>query len=154
LAALDKIDAALIVTYPNADTASRVLIDGFEEFARSRTRVRLVRNLGDDRYLSLLEHAVAMVGNSSSGLIEAPSFGLPVVNIGSRQHGRLRGDNVIDVGYARDEILRAVDRALTPGLRDRLRASPNPYGDGHAAGRIVRVLREVSLDARLLRKGE
>jgi UDP-N-acetylglucosamine 2-epimerase (non-hydrolysing)/GDP/UDP-N,N'-diacetylbacillosamine 2-epimerase (hydrolysing) len=77
-----------------------------------------------------------------------------VVNIGSRQHGRLRGDNVIDVGYARDEILRAVDRALTPGLRDRLRASPNPYGDGHAAGRIVRVLREVSLDARLLRKGE
>jgi UDP-hydrolysing UDP-N-acetyl-D-glucosamine 2-epimerase len=153
LAALDKIDAALIVTYPNADTASRVLIDGFEEFARSRPRVRLVRNLGDDRYLSLLEHAAAMVGNSSSGLIEAPSFGLPVVNIGSRQHGRLRGDNVIDVGYGRDEILRAVDRALAPGRRDRLRRSPNPYGDGRAAGRIVRVLREVPLDARLLQKG-
>jgi UDP-hydrolysing UDP-N-acetyl-D-glucosamine 2-epimerase len=154
LAALGKIDAALVITYPNADTSSRLLIERLEEFARTRERVRLVRNLGDERYLSLLEHAAVMVGNSSSGLIEAPSFGLPVVNVGSRQGGRLRGDNVIDVGYGRDEILRGVDRALAPGLRDRLRSRPNPYGDGHAAGRIVRVLRETPLDARLVRKGE
>jgi len=93
-----------------------------------------------------------MVGNSSSGLIEAPSFGLPTVNIGSRQRGRLRGDNVIDVGYGRDEIARGLGAALASGLRSRLRARPNPYGDGAAAPRIVEVLRGVPLDARLVQK--
>ena len=114
--------------------------------------VRLVTSLGDRLYLSLLEHADAMVGNSSSGLIEAPSFGLPAVNIGSRQTGRLRGANVIDVAPERDDILSAIEAALAPGLRTRLRATPNPYGDGRAAPRIVKVLREVELTPRLVRK--
>jgi UDP-N-acetylglucosamine 2-epimerase len=93
-----------------------------------------------------------MVGNSSSGLIEAPTFGLPVVNIGNRQRGRLRGDNVIDVGHDRSEIQNGIAAALTPGLRDRLRGAPNPYGDGGAAVRIADVLRRVPLDARLVQK--
>jgi GDP/UDP-N,N'-diacetylbacillosamine 2-epimerase (hydrolysing) len=153
LAALEKTDGTLIVTYPNADTSGRLIIGRLEEFAaRHPDRCRLVRNLGERRYLSVLWHADVMVGNSSSGLIEAPSFGLPAVNIGARQHGRLRGANVIDVGAARDEILRGIETAQTPAFRTRAREGGNPYGDGHAAPRIVEVLRSVQLDARLVQK--
>jgi UDP-hydrolysing UDP-N-acetyl-D-glucosamine 2-epimerase len=152
LAALDKVDGTLVLTYPNADTAGKIISERLEAFVTGCPRARLVKNLGDQVYLSLLRHADAMVGNSSSGLIEAPSFGLPVVNVGSRQGGRLRGPNVIDVGYGRDEILRGIEAALHPGFRAGLRGLPNPYGDGHSAPRIVRILREVPLDARLIQK--
>ncbi len=152
LAALDKVDGTFIITYPNADTAGQTIIWQVEEFTSRCPRARLARNLGDQLYLSLLRHADLMIGNSSSGIIEAPSFGLPVVNIGNRQRGRLRGPNVIDVGYARDLILRGIETALAPGFRERLCGLPNPYGDGHAAPRIVRVLREIPLDARLVQK--
>jgi UDP-hydrolysing UDP-N-acetyl-D-glucosamine 2-epimerase len=152
VAALQAAPGTLVVTYPNADPAGRTIIAALEAFARRSTQVRLQPTLGEDVYLALLEHADVMVGNSSSGLIEAPSFGLPTVNIGSRQRGRLRGDNVIDVDYGRDEIARGLGAALASGLRSRLRARPNPYGDGAAAPRIVEVLRRVPLDARLVQK--
>jgi len=153
LAALEKAEGTLVITYPNADTAGQLVIERIEEFAgRHPTRCRLVRNLGERRYLSLLRHADVMVGNSSSGLIEAPSFGLPVVNIGARQRGRLRGANVIDVEPARDEILRAIETAQTSAFRARAGAEGNPYGDGRAAPRIVDVLRTVPLNARLVQK--
>jgi len=152
LAALGKIEATLIVTYPGADTAGRTIIERIEDFAGRHPNVRLVPSLGDRLYLSLLEHADAMVGNSSSGLIEAPSFGLPVVNVGSRQAGRLRGANVVDVELERDDILRAIEAALAPDVRPRLRAMPNPYGDGAAAPRIVKALRELELTPSLTRK--
>lgn len=152
LAALDKVDGTLVITYPNADTAGGTIIRRIEEFAAHRPRVRLARNLGDRVYLSLLRHADAMVGNSSSGLIEAPSVGLPVVNIGSRQRGRLRGANVIDVDYRRDAILDGIERALDPSLRGALSGMANPYGDGRAAPRIVEVLRSVALGSSLIQK--
>ena len=89
LAALEKTDGAVVITYPNADTSGRVIIDRLEDFAsRHPGRCRLARSLGERLYLSLLSHADVMIGNSSSGLIEAPSFGLPVVNVGARQRGR------------------------------------------------------------------
>jgi UDP-N-acetylglucosamine 2-epimerase len=119
------------VTYPNADTSGRLIMERLEEFAaRHPGRCRLVRNLGERRYLSLLRHADVMVGNSSSGLIEAPSFGLPAVNVGARQRGRLRGANVIGVEPARDEILAGIETAQTPAFRARAREGGNPYGDG------------------------
>ena len=153
LAALEKTDGTLVITYPNADTSGRLIIERLEEFAaRHPGRCRVSRNLGDRLYLSLLRHADVMIGNSSSGLIEAPSFGLPAVNIGARQRGRLRGANVIDVEPARDEILRGIETAQTPAFRARARAAANPYGDGRAAPRIVEVLRTVPLDAGLVQK--
>jgi UDP-N-acetylglucosamine 2-epimerase len=94
----------------------------------------------------------AMVGNSSSGIFEAPSFGLPVVNIGTRQQGRLRAENVLDTGYHRDDILHAIQKAVTPVFLAQLRDLRNPYGDGHAAERIVSRLKEVRLDDRLIMK--
>ena len=153
LAALEKTDGTLVMSYPNADTSGRLIIERLEEFAaRHPRRCRLARSLGERLYLSLLRHADLMIGNSSSGLIEAPSFGLPVVNIGARQRGRLRGGNVIDVEPAREDILRGIEVAQTPAFRARARAAANPYGDGRAAPRIVEVLRTVPLDRRLVQK--
>lgn len=154
LAALDKVEGTLIVTYPNADTASRTIIQRIQDFAARSPRVRIAQSLGDPLYLSLLKHVDVMIGNSSSGLIEAPSFGLPVVNVGDRQRGRLRGTNVIDVGSSREEIVKGIEAALAPTFRRALAGVPNPYGDGCAARRIVEVLREVPLDARLIQKRE
>jgi GDP/UDP-N,N'-diacetylbacillosamine 2-epimerase (hydrolysing) len=153
LAALEKTDGTLVITYPNADTAGRLIIGRLEEFAaRHPGRCRLARSLGERLYLSLLGHADLMIGNSSSALIEAPSFGLPAVNIGARQRGRLRGANVIDVAPSREEIFRGIEAAQAPAFRARVRAAANPYGDGRAAPRIVDILSKVPLDARLVQK--
>jgi UDP-hydrolysing UDP-N-acetyl-D-glucosamine 2-epimerase len=153
LAALEKTDGTLVVTYPNADTSGRLIIERLEKFAaRHPRRCRLVRSLGERLYLSLLRHADVMIGNSSSALIEAPSFGLPVVNVGARQRGRLRGGNVIDVEPVREDILRGIEAAQAPPFRARARSAGNPSGDGRAAPRIVEVLQTVSLDARLVQK--
>ena len=153
LAALEKTDGFIVITYPNADTAGRLIIERIEEFAgRHPRRCRLAKSLGERLYLSLLRHADLMIGNSSSGLIEAPSFGLPVVNVGSRQRGRLRGANVIDVEPSREDILRGIEGAQALPFRVRARAAANPYGDGHAAPRIVEILRSVPIDVRLVQK--
>jgi len=153
LAALEKTDGFIVITYPNADTAGRLIIERIEEFAgRHPRRCRLAKSLGERLYLSLLRHADLMIGNSSSGLIEAPSFGLPVVNVGSRQRGRLRGANVIDVESSREDILRGIEAAQALPFRVRARAAANPYGDGHAAPRIVEILRSVPIDVRLVQK--
>jgi len=99
-----------------------------------------------------MKHAKAMVGNSSSGLIEAPTLELPVVNIGDRQAGRLRARNAIDAPAESDAIVAAIRQATDPALRKSLAGLENPYGDGNATERIVSVLREVELSKRLLRK--
>jgi UDP-hydrolysing UDP-N-acetyl-D-glucosamine 2-epimerase len=151
-AALAKADGDVVITYPGADTAHRTVIERLEGLAAARPGTRLISSLADDTYCSLLREADVMVGNSSSGIIEAPSFGLPVVNIGSRQCGRLRAANVIDVGYGRDEIVGGIQRALDSEFRRGLAGLRNPYGDGRAAPRVVKVLREVTLGPRLVKK--
>jgi len=152
LEALDKVKCPVVFTYPGADAGSRAVTEEIERYAETRPDVRVCRHLGTRRYFSLMTHAAAMVGNSSSGIMEAPSFGLPVVNVGSRQGGRVRGANVIDVPPTRDAIVRGIRRALSPAFRRRLRAGKNPYGDGRAAARIVRALRTVTLGETLVRK--
>ena len=152
VAALEKVDGEIIVTAPGADTGYRAITAGLERLAGRRPLTRLGATLGDEVYTSLLREADVMVGNSSSGLIEAPSFGLPVVNVGDRQRGRLRAANVIDVAADRAAIAGAIRRALDPAFRHGLAGLVNPYGDGHAAPRIARVLREVELGPRLTRK--
>jgi UDP-N-acetylglucosamine 2-epimerase len=150
--ALEKVEGDIIVTAPGLDTAYRVISAALERLAGRRALFRLAPTLGDDVYTSLLREADVMVGNSSSGLIEAPSFGLPVVNVGDRQRGRLRAANVLDVGHDREAIVETIRRALDPAFRRTLAGLVNPYGDGHAAPRIARVLREVELGPRLTRK--
>jgi UDP-N-acetylglucosamine 2-epimerase len=120
--------------------------------ARNKPHSQIVASLGTQGYFSLMSHAVAMVGNSSSGIIEAASFKLPVVNIGNRQSGRLRGKNVIDVGYAPTEIADGMKKALSAEFKASLSDLVNPYGDGRAAERIIHKLREIKLDKALLLK--
>ncbi|HKO60671.1 MAG TPA: UDP-N-acetylglucosamine 2-epimerase [Pyrinomonadaceae bacterium] len=152
LHALDQTNTAIVFTYPNADTGSRKIIDSITQYAANNRRVHMFVNLGTQRYFSLMKHASAMVGNSSSGILEAPSFKLPVVNIGNRQRGRVRARNVIDVGDARDEIAAGIERALHPQFRAGLADLVNPYGDGHAAETIVDTLRAVEVNDKLLLK--
>ncbi len=152
LAALESVDADVVLTSPGLEVDSLRIVERLNAFAERRARARFVSSLGDEVYASLLKEVDAMVGNSSSGLIEAPSFALPVVNVGDRQRGRVRAGNVIDVGHARDEIAAGLVQALDPAFRRGLAGLANPYGDGHAAPRIVRVLRELELGPRLIRK--
>jgi UDP-N-acetylglucosamine 2-epimerase len=123
-----------------------------QAFAVRSRQARLIANLGTRAYFSAMQYASAMVGNSSSGIIEAASFKLPVVNIGTRQQGRVRGKNVMDVGYGRQEIVAAIKTAMSRSFRDSLSDLMNPYGDGHAAERIVNTLKQVPLNAALLHK--
>jgi UDP-hydrolysing UDP-N-acetyl-D-glucosamine 2-epimerase len=152
LTAIDRTGIGAVFTYPNVDTSGRSVVDLVRAFADGRERTTLVENLGSQAYLTLMRHAAAMVGNSSSGIIEAVSFELPVVNVGSRQEGRVRPGNVIDVGYDAAEIEEGLRRALEPEFREGLRGLENPYGDGHAAERIVRALLAVELGKGLLFK--
>ena len=152
LAALRECGLPVVFTMANADTNGRAIIRMLEEFVSSYPQARMVANLGTQAYFSLMACAAAMVGNSSSGIIEAPSFGLPVVNVGTRQQGRVRGENVIDVGYGRNEIIEGIEKAIAPEFRESIRGLPNPYGDGHASALIVNHLKWASLDHKLTSK--
>ncbi|HVE14010.1 MAG TPA: UDP-N-acetylglucosamine 2-epimerase [Elusimicrobiota bacterium] len=141
VSALERVPLQYVVTYPNADQGSRGIIARLERFARARPdSVRLVPSLGQHAYLSLMRHVRMMVGNSSSGLWEAPSLNLPVVNIGNRQEGRMRAANVIDVACRADAVAAAMRRALR---YDRSRPCRNPYGDGRASARIRAYVKNV-----------
>jgi UDP-hydrolysing UDP-N-acetyl-D-glucosamine 2-epimerase len=145
----------IVVTAPAPDPGHEALRARLLQLAATHPGCRFVESLGGYRYRGLLSFVGAMVGNSSSGLSEAPAVGLPVVNVGRRQAGRDRGDNVIDVASGDAEALeRALARALDPSFGARLRSGPrrSPYGDGHASARIVDCLAELPARSRLLGK--
>lgn len=152
LAALEDVGLPVVFTYPNADTGNHAIVQMLRDYVTGHEKARLVVNLGTQGYFSLMSEAIAMVGNSSSGIIEAPSFRLPAVNIGPRQAGRLRARNVIDVPCHRAAIAGGIRRAASPAFRASLADMDNPYGDGHAAERIVQRLATVPLDGKLLMK--
>lgn len=152
LAALEACALPVIFTMPNADTSGRSISRMIERFVEATPPASLVPNLGTQGYFSMMTHAAAMVGNSSSGLVEAPSFKLPVVNIGTRQQGRIRVANVIDVGYTQQEIAAGIRKAIDPTFRASLTHLVNPYGSGQAAAAIVARLKDVPLDDRLVMK--
>ncbi|MCK7592995.1 UDP-N-acetylglucosamine 2-epimerase [Pseudomarimonas salicorniae] len=142
----------LAFCFPNADAGREAIIRQAEAFCAGRERARVFVNLEHREYWALLHAAAALVGNSSSGIMESPSLSLPCVNIGERQAGRERAANILDAPAEPAAIREALSRALDPAFRASLDGMQSPYGDGHAAERIVEVLRRVPLDARLLRK--
>lgn len=152
LDALEEVEYSTIFTYPNADTGSRVILQMLREYVERHPRAQLIGNFGTQGYWSILKYSIAMVGNSSSGIIEAASLKLPVVNIGDRQKGRVRGKNVIDVGCTREEIRAGIGEASSHEFLDSLQNMKNPYGDGHASQLIVERLKDVELDNLLLQK--
>lgn len=142
-----------IISYPNSDNGGREIIKVIEEYRAKYNFLKVFKNLTQVEYLSLLNIADIMIGNSSSGIIEAPSFKLPVVNIGTRQEGRLRACNVIDVGYEKEEVLRGINKALyEENYREELKSCVNPYGDGEAGERISKHLSEIQITRELIQK--
>jgi GDP/UDP-N,N'-diacetylbacillosamine 2-epimerase (hydrolysing) len=118
LMALDIFDMNVVMTYPNVDKGSKLIIQKIEEYSRKNPRLKVFKSLGQLRYLSLMKYADLMVGNSSSGILESPYFSLPAVNIGNRQKGRIRSSNIIDVDYEYEAICIGIKKALDKDFRD------------------------------------
>jgi UDP-hydrolysing UDP-N-acetyl-D-glucosamine 2-epimerase len=141
-------DYQLLITKANADAGGRAINGVLEAYAgRHSSRVALVASLGTARYLSAVTHAAALVGNSSSALIEAPAVGTPTVNVGPRQQGRLRAATVVDCDESADAIAEAIARVLAPVFKTAASHFEPPYGrPGDAAGRMLAILRAADLD--------
>jgi UDP-N-acetylglucosamine 2-epimerase (non-hydrolysing)/GDP/UDP-N,N'-diacetylbacillosamine 2-epimerase (hydrolysing) len=151
-AALTQLPGQLIFVYPNSDAGSFALIERTKALANTRPLTHVFVNLDAVTYWSLLGQVDAMLGNSSSGIMEAASFALPVVNVGMRQQGRERAVNIIDAPPETEAILSAIRKALSPEFRNSLRGMENPYGNGTAATTITRILTTVSLDGLLIKQ--
>ena len=141
-----------VFTSPNPDTSSDLILSAVQRFCQDRDLGHLIMSAGSRGYISLMNEAELMIGNSSSGIAEAPSFALPVVNIGTRQAGRTRAANVIDCGYEVSEIMDAVSRARSPEFKNGLAGMVSPFGDGRAAERIVERILSIGNPKDLLRK--
>jgi UDP-N-acetylglucosamine 2-epimerase (non-hydrolysing)/GDP/UDP-N,N'-diacetylbacillosamine 2-epimerase (hydrolysing) len=151
-AALEKAPGQILFCWPNTDAGSRALITRAEAFLARRGAGRMFVNLDAVTYWGLLRQVDLLLGNSSSGIMETASFALPTVNIGLRQQGRERAKNVLDAPADADALLQAVATAKSEGFRQSLVGMTNPYGDGHAAERIVQVLTSTPLSQSLLFK--
>jgi len=156
LQAIAQADLRAIFTQANAEPQGRIVNQRIDAYCRAvPNRYKFVANLGQVAYLSCLTHCDLMIGNSSSGLIEAPSFKLPVVNIGDRQKGRLKAANVINTGYEMTSIKEGIDQALSPEFKLSLQELCNPYeanAQGNASFQIKEVLKSIKLDETLLKK--
>ena len=150
-AALAQVRGQILFVYPNADAGSHALIERTRALAETRADTQIFVNLDAVTYWSLLGQVDGMVGNSSSGIMEAASFALPVVNVGIRQQGRERAANIIDAPADTNAICAALTQALDPAFRAGLRGMANPYGNGTAAVRIANVLANVPLEGLLIK---
>lgn len=150
LAAVEKFNYQTIVIYPNADAGSNAIQRAINKYQRPGLSV--YRNLSRNRFIGLLKIASVMVGNSSAGLLEAPSFKLPAVNIGRRQAGRVQGDNVINCEHDVEKIYKAIHKALSPAFIHSLANLKNPYGDGKSSERILNILKTIPINEKLLVK--
>ncbi|QOI43098.1 UDP-N-acetylglucosamine 2-epimerase (hydrolyzing) [Leptospira interrogans serovar Canicola] len=145
-------EIGLIFTMPNADTDGRIIFELVKEFASSRSNAWHFTSLGQTRYLSCLQFVDAVVGNSSSGIIEAPSFKIGTINIGDRQKGRLRAKSIIDCEPKKIEIIDAFKRLYSSDFQKNLSTTVNPYGEGGASEKIVRILEKIDIQGILKKK--
>jgi len=142
-------DVEVIALYSNADAGGQEIL----AIMKRHPQFHIFPNITNEDYLSLMKYADLMIGNSSAGIREAPSFHLPAINIGTRQSGRLRAINVMDVPHDVDAITQAINKALNDkSFRQALKQVVNPYGDGSSAKRIVDILEKVDLNNNLIQK--
>jgi len=151
LLALDTLDeTGLIFTKANADSGGRVINKMIDDYvARNHGKAVAFASMGQLRYLSAMQYVDAVVGNSSSGLLEAPSFHIGTLNIGDRQRGRVRADSVIDCGYSEQAILDGLQKLYSENFQSALKHVKNPHGDGDVASKILTKIRERSLEGML-----
>lgn len=151
LKSIKKIELPKLWILPNNDPGSGIIKQNILKNRDHKTI--LFDNLNREKYLYILKYASCMVGNSSSGIIEAPTFKIPVVNIGRRQHKRLRAKNVIDVNYYDEKkIIKAIKQALTKKFKEKIKNIKNPYGDGKSSEKIISILQKINKDKKLMLK--
>jgi GDP/UDP-N,N'-diacetylbacillosamine 2-epimerase (hydrolysing) len=147
LNSLDSLeDCLFIFTKANADTDGRIINNLIDEYvARNSQKAIAFTSMGQLRYLSALQHVDMVVGNSSSGLLEAPSFKIPTINIGDRQRGRVLGETIISCNPESDSITEAINKALNQNFKDSIKNSKNPYGEGNPSESIIEILKNAQL---------
>ncbi len=154
LKAIDELeDTHIIFTKANSDTDGRIINNMIDEYIVKNSHKSIAfTSLGQLRYLSALQFVDAMVGNSSSGLAEAPSFKIGTINIGDRQKGRIKADSVIDCKPQKEDIARAFDKLYSQSFQNSLKYIQNPYGEGMASKEIIQILKNIVLDGILKKK--
>jgi GDP/UDP-N,N'-diacetylbacillosamine 2-epimerase (hydrolysing) len=152
LSALKRTGLKCIINSPNSDAGHDAIVKAYNSFGNNNGKFHYFKNLPRDVYVNLMRHASCMVGNSSSGIIEAPSLGLPVVNTGSRQVGRIHAENVRFCSMESGEIEKTIAYWLNGNERAILRGMKNPYGDGNSSEKIVKVLKEIDINSKLIHK--
>ncbi len=152
ISALDKLNKRMVITYPNADNGGKLIIDKLEQFKQRNSNVYLYKNLGSLRFLSVMNLCGAIVGNSSSALVEAPFLKKPVVNIGNRQKGRLMAENILSCDYEANNIESAINKAMSQDFKEFVKTIESLYGEGNTSTEIVEVLKTIELGDKLLKK--
>ncbi|AZT90576.1 UDP-N-acetylglucosamine 2-epimerase (hydrolyzing) [Caldicellulosiruptor changbaiensis] len=150
LNALNEFDENIVFTYPNADYGYKKIIEKIHN--NNKHNFYIFKNLGSQLYLSVLKNADIVIGNSSSGIIEAPYFRVPVVNIGNRQKGRFRHMNIIDVNYEKDNIIEGILKGLSLEFKEMIKEMPFYFGDGNTSIKIKNVLKTIEIDEKLIQK--
>ncbi len=144
-------DTTLIFTMPNADMGNSIIADSIRNFATQGSNRYFFESLGQTRYLSMLSLVDGVIGNSSSGLAEAPSFKIGTINIGDRQNGRIQASSVLNCEASKSHIVRAIEEMYSDGFQSRLDTVINPYGTGGTNQRIVEILKEVNLEGLIMK---
>lgn len=141
----DLKETGLIFTMPNSDTDSKVIFEMIQNFVKENTNAKVFPSLGQLKYLSCIKYVDAVIGNSSSGLIEVPHLRKPTINIGDRQKGRLKADTVIDCKPTRLSINKAINKALSNDFKSKIKDCINPYGNGGGSAKIVKIIEGYNL---------
>ena len=132
-----------ILIYPNIDSGNQSIIKSINNFKSDK--IKIFKNIPRSNFISLLKNCDLIIGNSSCGIIEAPSFKVPAINIGNRQKGRLQGKNVINCDYDKNKILEKINYALNnKNFLNTLKKCKNPYGDGKSSKRIVQIIEKIN----------
>jgi GDP/UDP-N,N'-diacetylbacillosamine 2-epimerase (hydrolysing) len=148
---LIKQQKEIICILPNSDYGTEEITSIYNEY-KQHSNIKFIENFNHLDYLTVLKHSVALIGNSSSGIIEAASFQVPVLNIGNRQRGRERSGNVVDVTTALEDIEIGLRQVLSESFRQSVSRVSNVYGDGKASDRIVKIIKDLIIDDTILNK--
>jgi len=150
--ALEELNEQTIMLYPNCDAGGKKLIDLIKKY-ENKDYLYVFKNLPHEEYLALMKSSNLMIGNSSSGIIESPSFKIPVINIGKRQMGRNRSGNIIDAEPEKNKIIDSINYALNDkGFLRKVESCKNKFGDGKTSEKIVKILKEIKIDDKLIQK--
>lgn len=152
LKSVKKYNYKKIIIYPNIDTGNKRIIDIINKF-RKKKNYKIIKNLNREEFLILLKKASILIGNSSAGILEAPTFKTPVLNLGSRQRGRMQANNVVNCDFDEKKIIKSINFILNDkNFKKKLKKCKNPYGQGKSSKKIIRILKNIKINRKLLDK--